>query len=190
MKKKILAAVLSVCLLLPLCACGKGAKKTETGSFEGTSSQLVIALRKDLVYYGYEDMFQEDPEPEAIPESGNAPEGLCRRYLTQGISFEVYSLKETDEVYEAILKADKNALATQKDQEALTLMIDLVTDAFEQKEREELFEALSLPDVNDGIDKQAKGTIADWKYSVVDGQLVLRATSVEYLESTADKSGS
>lgn len=190
MKKKILVAVLSLCLLLPLCACGKGVKKTEIGSFEGTSSQLIVALRKDLVYYGYEDMFQENPEPEAIPASGSAPEGLCRRYLAQGISFEIYSLKETDEVYEAVLKADKDALTTEKDRQALALMIDLITDAFEQKEREELFEALSLPDFSDGTDKQAKGTLADWDYSVADGQLVLRATSLEYLESTADKSDS
>ena len=178
MKKRILAALLAACMALTLTACG-GAEEGEIGSFGGTSGKLVEALRKDLARTGYEEMFAEEPEAEELAATDTAPAALRRSYTARGMTFEVYSLAESDEVYQAVLMADKQ----EADPEALDLMLDLFTDAFEQKEREELFEALSLPSTDDGIDKQAVGTIANWMYAVSDGFLTISATSLDYTKS-------
>lgn len=181
MKKRMLAALLAVCMALTLTACG--GKKDEIGSFEGTSDKLVGALRKDLEYKGFEDMFTKNPEPEKIPADGDAPAALRRSYTAPGMVFEVYSLAENDNVYQAVLMVEKTQLKTDREKESLDVMIDLFTSAFERKEREELFEELSLPSTEDGIDEQTEGTEANWVYFTEDGFLLLSATSLNYVES-------
>ncbi|MGN1008546.1 MAG: hypothetical protein ACI4PV_06330 [Butyricicoccus sp.] len=181
MKKRIVAALLAVCMALTLTACG--GKKDNIGSFGATSDKLITALRKDLTAKGYEEMFAEDPEPEKLAASDGAPETVRRSYIAPGMVFEVYSLASNDEVYQAVLMVDKTELKTDAEKESLDIMLDLFTTGFEKKEREKLFEDLSLPDTEDGIDKQATGTEANWVYFTEDGFLLISATSIEYAES-------
>ena len=181
MKKRIVAVLLAACMALPLTACG--GKKDEIGSFGATSDKLITALRKDLTAKGYEDMFAADPEPEKIAAQDSAPETLRRSYTAPGMVFEVYSLAGNDNVYQAVLMVEKTELKTDAEKESLDVMLDLFTTGFEKKEREKLFEDLSLPDTEDGIDEQATGTEADWVYFTEDGFLLISATSLEYMES-------
>lgn len=181
MKKRMLAALLAACMALTLTACG--GKKDEIGSFEGTSDKLIGALRKDLAYKEIEGMFTEDPEPEKLAADGDAPAALRRSYTAPGMVFEVYSLAESDNVYQAVLMVEKNELKTDAEKKSLDVMIDLFTSAFEREERETLFEELSLPSTEDGIDEQTAGTEANWTYFTEDGFLLLSATSLDYVES-------
>lgn len=181
MKKRILTVLLAVCMALTLTACG--AKKDEVGTFGATSDKLIDALRQDLETKGYGDMFAKDPEVEKIAAEGGAPKALRRSYFAPGMVFEIYSLAENDEVYQAVLMVEKTELKTGQEKQSLDVMLDLFTSGFEKREREKLYENLSLPDTEDGIDKQAKGTEANWVYFVEDGFLMISATSLDYVAS-------
>lgn len=78
---------------------------------------------------------------------------------------------------------EKTELKTGQEKQSLDVMLDLFTSGFEKREREKLYENLSLPDTEDGIDKQAKGTEANWVYFVEDGFLMISATSLDYVAS-------
>lgn len=57
-------------------------------------------------------MFAKDPEAEKIAAEDGAPQALRRSYFAPGMVFEIYSLAENDEVYQAVLMVEKTELKT------------------------------------------------------------------------------
>lgn len=180
--KRLLQVALCLTLVL-LCATGCG-KKKEAGSFEGTYTQLMDAMRIDLDTAGYEDVFAEEPTSLELDADGKKPAATVRTYrMLAGLDAEmdVTTLSKNDEVYQVALRADFSALDDMQ-QEKLAKVVDLLTQAFERKEREQLWEALHLPLTGDPVAAEAAGTMAQWSCTVEDGKLTLIATALAYLE--------
>lgn len=179
-KKKIAAALLCVLLLM-------GCSKETT--FGGTTDRLIAALRTDLTANGYAEWFSEDAETTEAAVDEGKPKALYRSYTAPGMTFNVFSLKENDEVYEAELTIQKEQLLAGHEKEIIDMMLDLFTDAFERRKRDELYDTLSLTEAAEEseADKNATGTLAEWAYFIKDGVLTIRATALGYLEAYGDE---
>lgn len=180
--KRLLQIVLCLTLVL-LCTAGCG-KKKEAGSFEGTYSQLMDAMRTDLDTAGDQDVFASEPTSREAAADGKQPAAKILTYkmlADTDAEMDVYTLSKNDEVYQVTLRADMNALSRAQ-QEKLATVVDLLTQAFERKEREKLWEELHLPLTGDAIAAETAGTMASWSCTVEDGKLTLTATALAYLE--------